>query len=137
MTARIGLTSRSTAATAIRVAANVALAYAVAGGATLVFLVAASTIAPGPGPGILSGWIFEMCLLAFGAPAVAIVLAGLEFALRETERPRRLAIRVSLVPAVGMGLIGIFEPEVAYLVLWLAFVGLVFGLTMRLPKFSV
>lgn len=134
MTAKSGLTSRSTAATAIRLATNIALAYAVAGGASLLFLVANSAVDPGPGPGILSGWVFEMCLLAFGAPAVAIGLFGLDLVVRDTGRPRRLAILASLVPALAVGLIAVFEPGIAYLVAWLTIVGLVFGLTMALPK---
>jgi hypothetical protein len=115
---------------------NVALAYAIAAVVTLLFIAAATAAAPAqPGPGILGCWVFEMCLLAFGAPAVAIVLFGLDLVVRDTGRPRRLAIVISLVPALAVGVIAIFEPGVAYLVAWLTAVGLILGLTMsRLPS---
>jgi hypothetical protein len=44
-----------------------------------------------------------------------------------------LAIVISLVPALAVAVIAVFEPGVAYLVAWFTSVGLIFGMTMSLP----
>lgn len=99
----------------------------------LFVVVAQVTAPPRYGPGLIGTWIFEMGVLAFGAPLVLFVLALQDAALRGTARQRRLAIAVSLLPAAAMALIAVAYPEATYIAVWLLVVGLVYGLAMRVP----
>lgn len=118
-----------------RMVVNLALAYAIAAGVTLTFLLVAQLVAPREvGPGVAGGWVFEMSLLALGAPVLAVVLLILDVILGSDARPRRSALLVCLTPAAFVGLLAVFTPGIAYLVAWLLLVGLLLGLSLRLPQ---
>ena len=121
-------------ATLSRLLANLALSYRVAGFVTLIFVAAAHLISPSRyGPGVIGTWIFEMGVLAFGAPLVLLVLVFLDIALRGSTDQRRLGVAVSLLPAAAMALVTLAYPEALYVAAWLLIVGLVYGLAMRVP----
>ena len=81
-----------------RVLANVALSYVAAGIVTIVFLVILELLTPSSIGNMLTGWVYEMCLLAWGSPAVLVVLAIVDLALTAVGNRRRSGFVFSLLP---------------------------------------
>ena len=117
-----------------RVLANVALSYVAAGIVTFVFLVILELLTPSSIGNMLTGWVYEMCLLAWGSPAVLVVLAIVDLALTAVGDRRRSGFVFSLLPGALTALLIVPYPAIAPLVVWLLAVGLLFGRVMRLPK---
>ena len=119
---------------AVRLGANLILAYAVAG-LTLLSATVLRGIVDGPtfGPGIAGEWAVGMGTLLFGAPAVLMVLVVIDSVLKGRRRMRRAAVVASVVPSAVSAILIPLYPDLLAVTLWLLVTGIGFGAVMRLP----
>jgi len=119
---------------------NVLIAYAIAAVVTFAMILASEMMSPSavnPYLGqAVGGTSWTMVWIAFGSPAVLLVLTCLDWGLRLTRRQRLAGSAVSLLPGGIVLVSALITPEAGAgmtFALWLLLVGLAFGRVMLLP----
>jgi hypothetical protein len=127
----------SVRAVAIRLVANVAIVYGVGILGLAVALLLARAVGPDkPGPSIGEYMVFGVSMAMLALPVIIVMLLLLDWAARQTRRARWLAVATCMIPAIAVAIVAINSSPssvaVAYIG-WLAVVGLVVGVVVRLP----